>query len=308
MVSTEYLGCVSRRDALRILGVCTASAALSLRSMAFAQSESTGLSAIGYRRISYDVHDLAISQNFYARLLGLKVAFEDDQRCVLEFGDPVNALYLRKLKTADSKARLINFAFSVADYDSSRVEAELARRGLSPRPDGKYAWAVRDPNGITLHICSEREEFDEAQGVNKPPGFSTPSLFQALAVSYTVIRTDEISKSRDFYISLLGMKKIYEDDSQCFLAFGPADDHLCLRKLEPSASKPYIETFAFSLASFNRAEAQSKLKQQGLQPKADSSYGWVVEDPDGHSFGIARAGLLDFIGRSCHGDVRLCMD
>ena len=308
MVSKDHLRRLSRRDALRILGVCTASATIFPRSMAFAQSESPGLSAIGYRRLSYDVHDLAISRDFYARLLGLKVAFEDDEKCVLEFGNPVNALYLRKLKTADSKACLINFAFSIADYDSSRVEAELTRRGLSPRCDGKYAWAVRDPNGITLHICSEQEEFDDAQEGSKPPASSMPLPFQALAVSYAVIRTDNISRSRDFYTSLLGMKKIYEDDSQCFLAFGPADNHLCLRKLEPSVSRPYIETFAFSIASFKRTEVQNKLKQQGLNPKADSSYGWVVEDPDGHSFGMARAGLLDFIGRSCHGDVRLCVD
>lgn len=283
---------LTRREALRLTGACAAVAAIS--PAALTQDTTGPLSAIAFRRISYDVHDLARSRDFYSSLLGLRTAFEDEDRCVLEFGHPTNALYLRKLKNADGKSHLINFAFSIASYDSARVESELQRRNLSPRADGKYAWAIRDPNGITLHLCSEHEEFDD----HTAPAASSTTPLQAVAVSHAVLRTDNLPQSRHFYTSLLGMTVVHEDPQQCILAIGDQGNHLWLKTLGPDATKPYIEAFAFTVSAFDRKRTKQQLEQHGLTPQPNTEEGWTVVDPDGNPFGIGSHRLIDALPKA----------
>jgi catechol 2,3-dioxygenase-like lactoylglutathione lyase family enzyme len=299
---------MTRREAVRLIG-CSAVAAATLPhaiALAPAPVEEKSFSALAYRRLSYDVHDFTRTCDFYSKLFGMKVAFEDSDRCVLEFGDPINALYLRNLKKPGDKAHPINFAFSLVNYDSQQVADELTRRNLSPRADGKFAWAIHDPNGFTIHLCSEREEFSDMPLPPQPAG-AEKSPFKAIAVSRAVIRTDDIAKTGDFYMSLLGMRKIFEDDHQCFLAFGPADNHLYLRKLDSTDTKPFIESFAFTIGNFNRADVAAELDRQGLAPEPDSAFGFTTTDPDGTKFGIAKPGLPEYFANACHGDSARCV-
>jgi hypothetical protein len=40
----------------------------------------------------------------------------------------------------------------ISNFDQKRVEAELNRRGLNPEPDPKWAFAIKDPNGLRIGI------------------------------------------------------------------------------------------------------------------------------------------------------------
>jgi hypothetical protein len=41
----------------------------------------------------------------------------------------------------------------VENYNHDKVEAELKRRGLDPKPHSKLAWTVYDPDGMRVDIA-----------------------------------------------------------------------------------------------------------------------------------------------------------
>jgi hypothetical protein len=62
-------------------------------------------------------------------------------------------LYLRKTTHPDDKPYCTHFAFVIENYDSGKVEAELKRRGLDPKPDSKLAWTFTDPDGFRVEVA-----------------------------------------------------------------------------------------------------------------------------------------------------------
>jgi hypothetical protein len=38
-------------------------------------------------------------------------------------------------------------------YDRGRVEAELKRRGLDPKPYSPLAWTIADPDGMQIEVA-----------------------------------------------------------------------------------------------------------------------------------------------------------
>jgi catechol 2,3-dioxygenase-like lactoylglutathione lyase family enzyme len=149
-------GTVTRRELIRYLALGTAAAGTWRGSSANAANEAKAFKAIAYNHISYNVPDYSKSRDFYADLLGMKLVFDDGTQCSLEFGSPVNALYIRKVKTPGDKVNVDHLAFSIEKFDRSAVEAELKRRDLNPKVDGNYAWTIHDPDGFTLQVCAQK--------------------------------------------------------------------------------------------------------------------------------------------------------
>lgn len=107
----------------------------------------------GFSFIILNVPDVAKERDFYRDLLGMKVVTDQTEQpngeCLLSFGQ--NSLLLRKLSNPSGKPYCNQFGFVVANYDRDAVEAELKRRGLSPKPDSKLSWSFIDPDGY--HVC-----------------------------------------------------------------------------------------------------------------------------------------------------------
>jgi catechol 2,3-dioxygenase-like lactoylglutathione lyase family enzyme len=90
---------------------------------------------------------------FYRDMMGMKVIYRKttgEPKTFLRFGQ--NTLYLQKTEKADEKAHCTHFAFVIQNFDSAKVEAELKRRGLDPKPDSKLAWTITDPDGFRVEI------------------------------------------------------------------------------------------------------------------------------------------------------------
>jgi len=313
---------MNRRQLIQSMAFVTAACSAPL-SRVFAmprpQSEGVGFKAVAYNHISYDVPDYTKGREFYADLFGLKVGYDDGKQCSVEGSEPISRIYVRNLNRGNNppppgtKPYIDHFCFSIANYDSEAVLGELKRRNLDPKPDGKHSWTFKNPDGITMHITWDGDVYP---GQTSPEGeFTGPvppqpadeqkAPFRVAAMS-TVIRTPDISSSRDFYMSLLGMKKIYEDNDQCFLAFGPSENNLVIRKIQQPDEKAHIESFGFTIADFKQSKVEAELKRRGLAPEAYSSYAFTVQDPDGTKFIIARKGLLEFLGKNCHGSASTC--
>jgi len=202
----------------------------------------TTLKAVAFNHINYQVSDYAKVRDFYVNLYGMKLVYDDGKQCSVECGDPPNAIYIRPLtKPLDRPAgtgrsanwdaqmgqgNVDHFAFSIENFQLESVRAELARRGLDPKPDGAFAWSIKDPDGITLQICATKGVFPGAASPTAKESDGTKNLsaipgpdgkgFKAYAVSHLVLNVSDVDKSRDFYTDLLEMKVIYYKPGNVF--------------------------------------------------------------------------------------------
>jgi catechol 2,3-dioxygenase-like lactoylglutathione lyase family enzyme len=339
-------GRIGRREVMRALGF-TATAALaasvSPEGAAFAvgatESSMVGGSAfkaVAFNHINYQVADYAKMRDFYVNLYGMKVAWDDGKQCSVECGDPANAIYIRPLaKPVDRPAgtgpsanwdaqmgqgNVDHFAFSIENFQLESAGAELTRRGLDPKPDGRYAWSIKDPSGITIQICATKgvfpgaaspsaKESDGTKNLNAIPGPDGKG-FKAYAVSHLVVNVPDVDKSRDFYTGLLGMKVIYYKPGDvfgvdtpggpvCFLKFG--ENTFYLRKSQHPENKPYVAHFAMAVENFNKAAAKTELERRGYKPQPDSKFGWSIQDPAGMRTEVAGKGLPEHVAADCNG-------
>lgn len=111
-----------------------------------------GFKAVSVNHISLQVADYRRTRDFYADLLGMKVGNDTGEQVDLTFGDTV--LIARNAKDAGATPLVDHIAYSIGDWDRERVEAELKRRGLDPKPDFQGSFHVRDPDGYLLQIAA----------------------------------------------------------------------------------------------------------------------------------------------------------
>jgi|KBSMisStaDraftv2_1062788.scaffolds.fasta_scaffold37773_3 catechol 2,3-dioxygenase-like lactoylglutathione lyase family enzyme len=113
---------------------------------------SKGFKATGVNHISFGVADYARTRDFYADLFGMAVSQDDGKQCYLSFGDTV--LIARKSHQPDAKPYIDHMAYTIADWNHERVEQELKRRGLDPKPDFD-SFLIRDPDGYDVQIAGK---------------------------------------------------------------------------------------------------------------------------------------------------------
>ena len=148
-------GKMNRRQLIRALALAaTASASSAVSPAAPALAANKGFQAVAVNHISFGVADYARTRDFYSDLLGMKASFDDGKQCFLTFGNH-ECLIARKTKQPDNKPFVDHLAYTIDPWDRDAVEAELKRRGLDPKPDSKYGWTIKDPDGYTIQICSQ---------------------------------------------------------------------------------------------------------------------------------------------------------
>lgn len=167
MVKDFEDGKINRRQLIQSLAL--AAAVFHQVETAEAQT-SHGFKTLSLDHISYQVADYRVTRDFYADLMGMTVS-EDNGRsqCLLGFGDSLliarNHRQRRgETEPPDPKPRVDHFAFTIADWDTDRVKAELERRGLTPRLDT----GASDPHYVSFHV-KDPDGFDlQISGTAKP--------------------------------------------------------------------------------------------------------------------------------------------
>ena len=143
-------GRMSRRQLIQTLTVAASAAAAGTPAAA---AEDKGFQAVTVNHISYQVADYARTRDFYAGLLGMKVSHDDGKQCYLSFGDTF--LLPRNARQGVTAPRVDHIAYTIETWDKNAVEAELKRRGLTPRPDTDDSFHVKDPDGFDLQISGK---------------------------------------------------------------------------------------------------------------------------------------------------------
>jgi catechol 2,3-dioxygenase-like lactoylglutathione lyase family enzyme len=156
-------GRMSRRQLIQVLAAAATGAAAN----AGAQSPAP-FRAVRVDHISYQVPDYRRTRDFYAGLIGLSVEADNGKDyCQLQFGEAHGTgararsfLSLRTPAPQPVTPRIDHLAFTIENWDTTRVRTELERRGLKPRlaPAGDgdtpnyVSFYVPDPDGLELQI------------------------------------------------------------------------------------------------------------------------------------------------------------
>ena len=113
--------------------------------------------------ISYQVTDYKKSVEFYTSTLGWEVESDTGtHQATLKMGDAGGIIIRNRYApapTASARSVIDHISFGIEPWDTEAVRAELARRGLNPRPDmvgdGFKSFHVLDPDGFDLQISNQ---------------------------------------------------------------------------------------------------------------------------------------------------------
>ena len=118
----------------------------------------------------------------------------------------------------------------------------------------------------------------------------------------------DVSKERDFYRDLLGMRIIYDSSGppkrECFLTFG--ENTLQLRQTADRSAKPSCNEFGLTVENFRQDSVEAELRRRGLKPKPDSKLSWTIADPDGYQVDVSAPGFSEHIANDCRGSAATC--
>jgi catechol 2,3-dioxygenase-like lactoylglutathione lyase family enzyme len=119
------------------------------------EEKSKGFKAVAVNHISYQVNDYAKTRDFYADLLGMKVVKDTGTQCYLLLGDTNTFVIPRNAPQGSVPPRIDHIAYTIENWETNAVKAELERRGLNPGPDTGNSFHIKDPNGFDLQISGK---------------------------------------------------------------------------------------------------------------------------------------------------------
>jgi catechol 2,3-dioxygenase-like lactoylglutathione lyase family enzyme len=94
---------------------------------------------------------MTLEKEFHRDLLGMKVIYDAPDQVIFRYGK--NAHILRSLPAGRTEPFCNNYGFVIENFDRGRVEAELKRRGLNPKPYSPLAWTIADPDGMQIEVA-----------------------------------------------------------------------------------------------------------------------------------------------------------
>jgi catechol 2,3-dioxygenase-like lactoylglutathione lyase family enzyme len=140
-------GKMNRRQLIRSIAIAAAAAAPA------AAAEGQGFKAVTVNHISYQVADYAKTRDFYVDLFGMKVSGDNGRQANLSFGDTF--LLPRNARDGGPTPLVNHIAYTIENWNKDKVEAELKRRGLQPRPDTENSFHIKDPDGFDVQISGK---------------------------------------------------------------------------------------------------------------------------------------------------------
>jgi catechol 2,3-dioxygenase-like lactoylglutathione lyase family enzyme len=137
--------------------------------------EPTGWKTVWLDHISYQVSDYRRSAAFYRDLMGWTVRNDNGENQATLDINGIGEIIMRQPRAPGANAGaaaaggragaapitgVINhISWGIQSWDTDKVESELKKRGLAPRPDMVgdtfKSWHVRDPDGWDLQISNQ---------------------------------------------------------------------------------------------------------------------------------------------------------
>ena len=105
--------------------------------------------------------------------------------------------------------------------------------------------------------------------------------FQATEINHLALRVTDVARSRDFYMKHLGLQLAREGTNNAFLNFG--NNFVALFRGEEAR----MDHYCYSIKNYDVAEAEKKLKAEGMKDIRRTSGRIYFSDPDGLTVQLA---------------------
>ena len=262
--------------------------------------EPTGWKTVWLDHITYQCTDYAKAVPFYAAVMGWKVRSDDGQKIVMDLGDDVGGVIMtngyippapRPVPTpppgdttgggrgggrggggggrgTPATAAITNFCWGIEPWDTSRVEAELKKRGLNPVADHQGAdfqsFHIKDPDGFDIQV-SNGTKANRRRGAasGKLPG---PLPFEA--TGWKTVWLDHISygcsdyrRTVAFYEALLSWTPGRFAGNQSIVDIGEVGGAIIRNRAGGMTS---IDHISFGIDGFDPDRVEAELMKRGL--------------------------------------------
>ena len=158
LIADFETGRIGRRQFAQTLLAAAAAGAIAAPGAAFAAAAPA---ATGYKtklidHLSYGDPDYRPVRDFYTSILGWEVAEQDDKQCRLIFGPNKTEFIIRNRANLPNGPFIDHIAYLIDGKDPAALEAELKKRGFTPRADHDpvhgSSFHVKDPAGLDVQI------------------------------------------------------------------------------------------------------------------------------------------------------------
>jgi catechol 2,3-dioxygenase-like lactoylglutathione lyase family enzyme len=124
-----------------------------------------------------------------------------------------------------------------------------------------------------------------AAGAANPVHADEGKGFKAVTVNHISYQVADYTKTRDFYVDLLGMKVSQDNGRQCYLSFG--DTFLLPRNVRNGGQTPRVDHIAYTIETWDQKAVKAELDRRGLTAREDTVDSYHVKDPDGFDLQIS---------------------
>jgi len=250
--------------------------------------DATGWKTVALDHIGYRMADYQKEAAFYVALMGWTLRSDDGDQAVLDIGDWGSAIF--KKDSAQKTTVVERFCFVIEPWNATVVEAELRKRGLTPKPatgpGGFESFHVQDPDGFDVQISNgkgeaARRKTPATAKLAVPLPFE-PTGWKTVWLDHFSFGATNYKKSASFYQQLLGWKETYDEGSQHELMMGevgdiivrggnPNDPNFGKAPARGSGERGRIDHISFGISPWDTDGVKEQLEKRGLQARVDTS-------------------------------------
>ncbi len=177
-----------------------------------------------------------------------------------------------------------NFPMQIETFDRGKMDRRQLMQALGIAATGAFAVSA---GSKTSAFAASAAQMGSAIGTG----------FKAVAYNHINYQVADYARVRDFYVSLFGMKPVWDDGKQCSIEFGDPPNAIYIRPLTRPLDRPAgtgpnanwtaqmgqgnVDHLAFSIENFQLDSVKAELTRRGLNPTADGPFAWGIKDPSG---------------------------
>jgi len=216
----------------------------------------------------YVAPDLNKTTDWYHEVFDMQIDHRNAKEAHLWYGDAGGdtCMIVRQAPAGTTEAKIINFAFTLENWDKKAVEAELKRRGLNPVADTGKCFRFKDMEGFDIAVC--------AKDFLKRPAHSNenPQVWKALSANHIVENSTDYGKLRDWYKDLLNLRISHDSGRDVYMWLG---DTVWIPTASRAGGKTSAELgtldhVAYTIADYNNDAVKAQLDRLGMKPHQDT--------------------------------------
>src|SRR5262245_2644246 len=247
---------MNRRSFMQSLALAAAAAAVPSAEAA------GGFKAIWLNHYTYVAPDLKKTRDWYHEVFGMQVGHEEAKLSHMWYGDKGDTLMIvRQAESGETSPRIEKFGFTIDGFDKKAVEAELKRRGLTPKSDTDKGFWFTDPEGNEIGVF--------AKDFVKRPSASNekPFLWKAVSANHIVVTTSDYKKLGVWYKDLLSLKETSDAGRDVYQWFGPSSVWIPTAVREggkTSAQLKSLDHVAYTITNYDSDKVADELRRRKM--------------------------------------------